>query len=476
MDIKTFLNIEKVDPYTEKYFYNNSKEYCCPIDTDPMFEIKSYDYMEPIKKLYTYYKNPYYQKLLSFESLLMWHYHDNFLYLKNDHDINEIMLQYIKCIKNSTVMIVYPSSNVTDIFSTTFYEELLKNGEIHGIKELDINQRQLKGIIYQVYYDKSGFKMMDGIEGKKKHSVGKGKLYVVFYKANNFEDISGKDAPLKIKLRETLRTSDDTKLNYFLHCTDNHTQVIELAKLFCNQNSIDLLLHQRIDHIINNSYNRSLAMFMTFKNWLYQNVKPIDQMKYMLFSSIVLYSLGTRVINDLDLIIWKDNITEPFIGKNRFSFIDVSIKQENNWITPNGISEYLHDWFDIEYPALFGAKDMEDVIFNPRYHYYYFGMKIICLQADIQRRIKRSRPAAYADLIALMLFNNQKIEIPPFPEGYWKEHVYYEMTNEEKKKIINTIKFYMRKRYHVDMDITEIKKILNIGFEMNRINNNNASD
>jgi hypothetical protein len=481
---KTLSEFGFKDVINTSFFYLDKESYCCKRDVYSMFDdIDDFDYIKPIKKLAEYYAGSepnYYETVVQkYDTKLA-----NPLYIYDfDYELDEILLQYTKCINNMSVMITWPVSNISDIKKTKFYSELKSNGDIHAIKEIVISQKQLQGIIHQVYYDKGVFKRFEAVQNKAER-CGKrdnNRIFVIFYKSRDVKTITGTDAPFKVAMRKLLKESSgnkqDLKDNMFLHITDNHLEAIELAKIFCNKNSMRMLQYQRLDRLLKHNFWKSLVFFMTFKSWLYSNIAPIDQIRFMLFSSSVLFTLGLRNMNDLDLLVHylptgEKTKTENFFDKiyvhlenekTKFPFIvdGASIKGRTGWCTEDNCSKkYLVEWFEKEWPELFGAKSMDDIILNPRFHYYYFGMKIVSLTGDIKRRIQRSRPAAYADLFAIKKFVFDKLEIPKIPDGYWKNHVYYQFTEKEKNDLAKKTVYYLKARYHIDMKENDVKKIL----------------
>jgi len=258
-------------------------------------------------------------------------------------------------------------------------------------------------------------------------------------------------------------------LGYKCVCVDNRSYVIDLVKLFFNKNSMRLLQYQRVDRLLHGNYSSSLSLLMSFKNWLYQEILPKDQIRFMIFSSGVLFSLGIRNMRDIDLIAnygteKVPDIVRKFLisDETKFPFIDVHIKNNNKWYANDNHQEYLSEWFDKEWPCLYDAPSMENTILNPRHHYYYCGIKLISMRADITRRIKRNRAAAFADLIAISMFTNIELPIIKLDTGCWKEHVYYEYTDQEIKKMLKTVKYYMKKKYHTKMSIEEILRYIKI--------------
>jgi hypothetical protein len=172
-------------------------------------------------------------------------------------------------------------------------------------------------------------------------------------------------------------------------------------------------------------------------------------------------------MNDIDIYIhnepmsikFKDSVNKYLYGNNNFKFADISIKGFGEWVD-GGKKEYLSEWFGKEWPNMYGSESMDETVFNPDFHYYYFGLKIIMIKADIVRRIKRSRPASFADLIAIKKFIYSDLEIPKIPDGFWYQNEYKKYTRDVIFKMINTVKNYLRHRYNINMDHKAIKIML----------------
>lgn len=460
-------------------FYSGSTNF-------PMFDINDFDYLKPIQKLEKYFDGStpnYYSHILQkYKDLPLAHP----LYLYDfDYELDELLLQYVKCIPNMSIMIVWSVANISksDITKSSIYGELEKNGDIHAIKEIVVTQKQLQGIIYQAYYDKGVFKQFEAVKSKAFKCGSRNnqnRLFIIFYVAKNRQLITGTDAPFKVQLRKILKSEsgnkEDIKDNLYLHISDTFSEAIELAQLFCNKNSMRLLQYQRLDRLMKGNYWKSFTFFMTLKSFMHSLIKPIDHIRFMLFSSIVLFSLGLRNVNDIDLIIHNlpngantqtpsfFNVIETYLENEntKFPFVvdGVSIKGRNGWVV-GGDKEYLIDWFEKDWPSLFGAASLDDIILNPKFHYYFFGMKIVSIEGDTKRRIQRSRPASYADLLAMKFFVDDKLIIPPIPDGYWKSHVYYDFTEKEKQDLVKKIIYYMKFRYNIKLEPKSLSFIVN---------------
>jgi hypothetical protein len=174
-----------------------------------------------------------------------------------------------------------------------------------------------------------------------------------------------------------------------------------------------------------------------------------------------------RNINDLDVTCYHLPLNREFykiidqsFGRNKkLPFVDLSIKNRFGW-RPGGGHEYTIRWFEKTWPELYGARNMTETIFDPKFHYHYNGLKIININADIKRRIRRARPAAYADLIAMQRIIQQPIDISPIPRGHWINNKYEEFNDQIIDQMYVTIKKYLKKRYNINMTIEEIRQLV----------------
>ena len=154
----------------------------------------------------------------------------------------------------------------------------------------------------------------------------------------------------------------------------------------------------------------------------------------------------------------KDTIDEYFV-KNRFELIDFHMKGYFGWTT-TGIKSYLNEWFNYEWPNLYGSKNFEETTFNPKFHYYFMGLKLISYKADIIRRVKRNRAMLYTDLIMLNYFNG--IVVTPFPltRKYWSSNVEKEYSNSDLIELIIKVIKNAAKWHNVKLDAIRVYKYI----------------
>jgi hypothetical protein len=193
------------------------------------------------------------------------------------------------------------------------------------------------------------------------------------------------------------------------------------------------LENQNFEYFLSKEYEPSKKLFFKYKKWLMNNINFIEQQQFMLYSSVILYLIGNRNMNDLDLYIHdvENHILEQlkdFDNKEEYN-VDYHAKNTSSWPL------HWNSWLD-EWALKCGAKYFEELLGNPKYYFYFLGIKIISIDCDIIRRIERKRPKAYADLIALNKRYYFNIKYEPIPNKYVKYFSLKNMTEKEKNKLL----------------------------------------
>jgi hypothetical protein len=195
------------------------------------------------------------------------------------------------------------------------------------------------------------------------------------------------------------------------------------------------------------------------KAWqVLSSMTPKERYISLIFSGSILEILGTTVASDLDIIVWNPDNKDTFLQSD----IDVSLWNGKEYITKNGTAkDYTTDWFNTEYPALYGAKSMEETIFDPRFHFYWKGLKFISLDAVIKRLIKRSSPSGYVDLLILHKLGvpiEFPIKVPTTAIRQGKEYTY--TTSSGQQQLVKTIQFYMKSWHNQTVSTQELQRKL----------------
>ena len=345
------------------------------------------NFIEPIQLLYDHFQNDYYKKLLEIAK------EQNFflpLTIKSNkisiYD-KEIIMRYIESSIKYNMIISPVKLDNYDIF----YEMT------------NLSNNQIIGIIFQLEMQKNEIKKYD------------------YYRniANKFNDT------IYCYYIDKTKHIINNNIQYIIN---DYNGIREITQILFNELSLEVLNISRLDRIINKKTYNTIFNHLIYKRFLYSKINTLDQINFMLFSCSILFTLGTTVCKDIDLLVYHKNksiamdytINNYFI-ENKFSLIDFHMKGYGEW-SDDGKKQYLDDWFLKEWPNLYGSKDMESTFFDPKFHYYFMGMKVISYKADIMRRVKRNRATAYTDLIMLDYLNG--IIVKPFKleREYWQNN------------------------------------------------------
>jgi len=445
-------------------------KFCCPTDIKPINDyVDEYDYGTPIKRFSK--EQDFDFKLesnLDYDEIKK-----NRLILPQSKQNDIIMNYYIKSSKDISIILIYPSALKHKKKLELVINELKSNGNIYYMKTIELDFIMCYNLIYQLYYNEYRMKDVYNINykcnriGFEYEQVGKKELMVIVYHHKNKQNqISGNSSEFKNYLRnffleEDIKTTkyspdDDNypRLYDYLHIGNNDSQSYDYAGILFNENSIKFLSKQYSWKI--HKWIQSINKFNTIKEFLYKySQKEIEC--FLIMSSGVLFSHGIREMNDVDALMTKTIISSELINK---------MNKENEKV------------FDISYPGVstewdnelnaraksIGANNFIELILNPKYHYYFMGIKFLRLKYEVITRFKRGRPAQLTDLIVMRQMYNFKydLEIPKTKTEYNKELKKDITKNLSETELLNTVKFYLDSRYKIKLNINQIKEwILN---------------
>jgi endonuclease/exonuclease/phosphatase family metal-dependent hydrolase len=437
--------------------YKNLK-WCCTKQIKPMYNnIKYKDYFEPIKR----YSNDN---------------DDIFNDIIKKKEINDYVMQYyIKSSIDISIIIIYPNALKYPNLVDKLINKLEKNGDIHYIKDIEINYFMAYNMSYQLYSNEERMKNNSSIQYKIErigfinNDTIKTIKIIVYTLTNKEKQINGKSAEFKMELRDIFVQEDIKTTPYkpeqdqyprgydYLHISDNNNQSYEYAGMFFHENSLKFLKKQKTWRLLN-MYKTQKLMNLT-KDFFYDySLNEFE--KLMIFSSGVLFTYGIREANDIDCILLENNVIKP---------IDIEIIMNKNIdITYKGTKEYNQQWEDElnNRAQMFNAKDYKELITNPKYYYYFMGFKIIRLKFDLILRFKRNRPAQFTDLLVIrQMFNfGYKLKLPKTNITFNKKTLKDEETVVNKDKYLDTIKWYLETRYYISITKDQVEQWINMNF------------
>jgi len=187
-------------------------------------------------------------------------------------------------------------------------------------------------------------------------------------------------------------------------------------------------------------------------------LSPKERYVSIIFSGSILEILGTTVASDTDMIVWNSD-NSPAL--NSLKDVDAVIWNGTRYLPDDNKLDYKAQWLNIDFPKLYGANSMEETIFDPKFHFYWKGLKFISLDATIAKLTSRARPSGYTDLLML-----SKIGVPvQFPirvptTSIMQGYTYDYTTKAGQEQLLRTIQHYMKTWHNQTVSTHELQKKL----------------
>ena len=250
------------------------------------------------------------------------------------------------------------------------------------------------------------------------------------------------------------------------------TNKFDVANLLLGIESIKILEHQDLKRFCEYNFsdkeevNESTYTFNNFYNF-YTSVDLGIRERILVFSGMILHSLGTTYTRDVDLIYdglgqtpeQIETVKEIF---NKFNDkidgkLDYSIIYDGKIIKNTETKEYLFNWIYNIWPSLVGKKNIIEIMADPETHYYFMGIKLIGVEMTIKRLVRRASSSSFVDLLMLKKVNGYDSDVcfPNLSIRGGKITIYNDREIEKKLKIIQK---YFKEWHNDDISIDELKK------------------
>jgi len=286
-----------------------------------------------------------------------WHYDWHFF---QEREMDEIttnlgVLEYVKYNRNAYIVNIYP---VVDSMHDSAVEQILeKYGFVYFKKCIPVTYNGLINL-KRIKYGKERWAgtAENDFKGLKNHaekSNGSNNLRVYVFVCDSLDNV----IKAKAEIREHLALG-----NFSVHINDCQGEAVELAQTYFNDNSIFM--------INNRPYNTRSEQIDYYVDELKNYTKSTGQdlSRFCASGSTPLGVFGIRQVRDFDFL----HISEFFV-------------------LPDNRELSSHDSELSYYPA-----DKSDMILDPRYHFYYRGVKFITL--DVLASMKHQRGENPKDL------------------------------------------------------------------------------
>lgn len=254
---------------------------------------------------------------------------------------DRMALEYINVNKNIRCMIIYPN-----VFKMIDYRQLSsiisKYGYIYYHKQINLNMNGINNLIKELY---RGERWIGGMFPRG--WIDKSQLCVDSYPIHFFL-IEMKNPEKSIELKEECRQIFK-KGKHSLHMSDETYDTFRIGSSLLNDNSIHFL-----NNGTNDISNETKVLLINYFNKIKNNED------YCLTSSLVLEMYRVRKAKDIDYI---------HLNNHELNLRETGI--------------HAGEWLKY-YPY-----KKEDIIHDPRYHFYFNGVKFTSL--DIIKKMKKNR-------------------------------------------------------------------------------------
>ncbi len=250
--------------------------------------------------------------------------------------------------------------------------------------------------------------------------------------------------------------------------------VYDLACLTLGVENLRFWEHQNLDNfckILNSKHPKAQNMNKLLKNYI-KSLKKLpweERERIMIFSGVFFHSIGLTYTDDVDTMIVKNDVSDKdkYVKYLENNFKDIRnlfdyhiLFDDGNWLKNEGeILAYQREWFTYKLPNYAGAKDIYDVLANPKHHCYFMGMKLTSIDINMVRSHMRGGLASIVDLVMISKINNiilkQKPCIPNMKLNQGQITVY---AGKNLNNMYNILKSMLKSWYSYNISMEELKE------------------
>lgn len=307
------------------------------------------------------------------------------------------------------------------------YKYVLSNNLIQNssYRKLDLNNKQLNNLLNQKYgLDNNDFKICKKIENNSNNED----LFIIIINNKNKYDFINKDLAFVLLGIESL---------YFL----NHQNLDNYCKDIILNNSNELLINLK-----------NLKEILNKLSWIERN-------KIIIFSGLIYHFLGALYTKDIDLTIFCKNNEdkEKYIEYFKdLTNIDIEYFVE-------GDKSILYKWLFYKLPQLRNIDSIYTILINPKYHFYFMGIKCVDILTNFQGFTnRRANAVTINDTILLKKINNIDFYnifcIKNFNIRKGETRIF---TDTVINSMFNNVINIMKKWWNIDISIEYLKKHIN---------------
>lgn len=235
--------------------------------------------------------------------------------------------------------------------------------------------------------------------------------------------------------------------------------------------SMNIIKYQRLDRIIDfiNQAGEGKQLYILLNNFLklLQSYDWEKRERIIIQSGAMFQAIGLTYTRDIDLLILAEDKTPEQVktlNYNKTADLDIDsavLANNGEWYTGNKVYKYKRNWFTYILPSLGGAEDIFEVFNNPKYYFFFMGIKFMSLDLNIKRFVSRSNPNSLTDLIMLEKINNYNIgERLCIPNMTIRQGKLVVFDDKAIKHIHNVVKQKAKEYYNYNVQFDEVANLL----------------
>lgn len=214
-----------------------------------------------------------------------------------------------------------------------------------------------------------------------------------------------------------------------------------------------------------------------FRDIIYDDYDIDMREKVLLVSGVMFQALGTTYTRDIDMFIIENNLDKKMAldkikkisDKDKNDDYDWAFLLKNNvWLSPFSLNnerpngdDYKSNWLTYGLPNMVGARDMYEVLINPKYYFMFMGIKFMSLDMNIKRYLTRMTSGSVCDLIMLNKINKINLDKKLcFPIMTMRQGEIVIFDNKKIEERIRSVKHKLKSYYNYDIHTNELYKMI----------------
>ena len=224
---------------------------------------------------------------------------------------------------------------------------------------------------------------------------------------------------------------------------------LEIDKHMCfgllGEHSLKFLEYQNLDHYCENKNKSDVFNKLNTYKMSLSKLTELEQDKYILCNDITYYLAGATITDNIDIL----HISKTKNQLNKFEILNVCDLKETHKL----------NWYKNKLPKLLNIENIQTMLIDTRYHFYFMGVKCFSIFACLEKTIYDSDWYSFLDIYMLNIIN--KIEY--FDKLCIKNIVIKDDNSSLVNTSVNITNMYNRiqkfaiEKYNISIKLSEIK-------------------